>query len=856
MRRMAVARRAARTGDPIEAVVRRTRAGMALERGLRAFWPLGSLAAAAWAVIAFGAAEALPRSALIAGLCLSGLAALALGIYGLRRFRWPVLAEARARVDAGLPGRPLAALADRPALGADDPDARTVWAAHLARMRRLAAQARPVRPDLRLARDDPWALRLAALVALGAALLFARGDPIAGLGAVIAPSGAAAVASGPSFEAWAEPPAYTGRPTLYLPEVPPEPAVVVPQGTVVTVRVYGDADRFSLEQSVGAADAAGLAEAAEGIAVATFDVTQSGSIALSQGAAQLGVWSFVMQPDSPPEIDLAEPVGRAATGETQLSFAATDDYGVVAARAEITLDLDAVDRRHGLAVAPAPRPALAFDLPLPMARGTEDIAETLVEDFSKHPWAGLPVTLRLTAEDALGQDGVRDGLTATLPGRRFYNPVAAALVEQRRDLLWTPANAPRVVKVLRAVTHAPEGLFTSERAYLATRIAIRRLHAAAARPDNTAQVEDVAEMLWQAALLLEEGSLGDAAERLARAKERLKEALRSDASDEEIAQLMDELRQATRDYMEQLAQEAVRNGEQQQAEGSPPGQTMTQDQIQALMDRIQELSEQGRRAEAEALLEMLQQMLENMEMQLAEGGQGQPGEGQGGEGEQSMQDLGDALREQQGLADDSFQELQRQFRQGRGQEQGQGQSPGEGQAQGRQQGESGDQPGDAPGLAERQEALRQLTEDLQGALPGEAGEAAREAVRQAERDMGAAEGDLREGDTAGALDRQSDAIDNLREGMREMARDMREAETGSRNGEPGAEGEAFSDGRNDPLGRPLGAQGNVGANEQMVPGADAAARARGLLDEIRRRSGDLARPELELDYLRRLLERF
>ena len=29
-----------------------------------------------------------------------------------------------------------------------------------------------------------------------------------------------------------------------------------------------------------------------------------------------------------------------------------------------------------------------------------------------------------------------------------------------------------------------------------------------------------------------------------------------------------------------------------------------------------------------------------------------------------------------------------------------------------------------------------------------------------------------------------------------------------------------------------------------------------LLDEIRRRSGDLGRPEIELDYLRRLLDRF
>jgi uncharacterized protein (TIGR02302 family) len=663
---MAGSRKAGKRRDPVEAVVRRTRAGMALERALRAFWPLATLAASVWAALAFGAAEALPRTALLVLLGLACLGALALAVLGARRFRWPPLAEAAARVDAGLPGRPLAALADRPALGREDEGVQAVWAAHVARMRRLARAARPVKPDLRLQRHDPWALRLMALVALAAALVFARGDAAGDLADALAPMGGPAVAAGPSFEAWVEPPAYTGRPTLYLPEVPPEPAVVVPQGSVVTVRAYGEADRFTLSQSVSAAPDATLAGAAEGIAVARFDVTRSGSVALSEGIRELGAWSFVMQPDAPPSIDLAAPLGRAATGETELAYVAADDHGVTAARAEVTLDLAAVDRRFGLAPDPAPRPALVVDLPLPMSRGTEEVAETLVEDFSKHPWAGLPVTLRLSAEDALDQTGLREGVTAVLPGRRFFNPVAAALIEQRRDLLWTPGNGPRVVQVLRAVTHRPEGLFTSHRAYLATRIAIRRLLAANDLPDPAKQIEEVAEILWNAALLMEEGSLGDAAERLARAKERLQEALRSDASDEEIAQLMDELRQATRDYMEQLAQEAIQNGEQRQAEAPPPGETMSQDEIQALMDRIQELSEQGRRAEAEELLEMLQQMLENMEMQLAEG-QGQ-GEGQGG---QSMQDLGDALREQQGLADESFQELQRQFRDGRSGQQGQ-----------------------------------------------------------------------------------------------------------------------------------------------------------------------------------------
>ena len=289
---------------------------------------------------------------------------------------------------------------------------------------------------------------------------------------------------------------------------------------------------------------------------------------------------------------------------------------------------------------------------------------------------------------------------------------------------------------------------------------------------------------------IEDGSLGDAAARLAKAKERLQQALREGASDEEIARLMDELRQATRDYMEQMARDAQRNGEMQQAE-IPPDQTMTQDQIQELMDRIQELSEQGRKAEAEALLEMLQQMLDNMQMMM---GQSQGGPGENGQGQQSMQGLADALREQQGLADDSFQQLQREFQRGRSGQPGEGEGEGdeEGQAQGGGQGDES--------LAERQEALRRLTEELQRGLPGAAGEAAREALREAERNMGEAREGLEQGDTAGALDRQAEAIDNLREGMRQMGEDLRQAE-GTGEGEQGqVDGASTAENGRDPLG--------------------------------------------------------
>lgn len=848
------------TADPphsraVARAVRRTRRAMVAERTLRCFWPLAALLAVVWSALAFGLAERLAPRELAVLLALSAAGAGVLAWRGVAAFRWPHLADARARVDATLPGRPLAGLADRPAANADDPGARMVWAAHRRRLERAAAAARPVAADLRLAARDPLALRLAALVVLLSALVFARGEGAVTAVQGLVGGGAAPVAQGPSYEGWVEPPDYTGRPSVYLPEVAAGVPLSLPVGSRVTLRVYGTPDQFRLSEAVSAQGGTRIDATDAGVGTASFELAHDGGVTLERSGHPLAAWTFVAEPDLPPVIALDGAIEAGPAGETRLPFVAQDDHGIASARAEISLDPDRADRRYGLAIPPEPRPALTVDLPLPMTGAGRDVHEIMVEDFATHPFAGLPVTIRLTATDGRGQVGAAAPIAAVLPGRRFYDPVAAALVEQRRDLLWSTGNARRVVEVLRAVTWRADLEFGSARAYLVVRTALRRLAEATEQGTVAAVRDDVAGALWMAALLLEEGGLGDAAQRLAQAKERLQEALRSGADDQEIARLMDELRQATRDYMEQMAREAIERGESQQAEAPPSGQTMTPDQIQQLMDRVQELSEQGRKAEAEALLEMLQQMLENMEIQMTQGqpGQGQQGQGQGqqGQGQQAMRGLSDTLREQQGLADESFQQLQREFRES---QQDGGGDQGQGQGQG-QQGRAPDGP--APGrdeLARRQEALRELLEDLRKGLPGAGGEGTEQALREAERNMGEASRGLEQGDTSGALDRQSEAIDRLREGIRALGDEMRQAE-GQGAPQPG-DGESASPRDTDPLGRPLGARGGIGSGDEMLPGADARARARQLLDEIRRRSGEMGRPEIELDYLRRLLDQF
>lgn len=392
---------------------------------------------------------------------------------------------------------------------------------------------------------------------------------------------------------------------------------------------------------------------------------------------------------------------------------------------------------------------------------------------------------------------------------------------------------------------------------------LRDLDTAAASGLAAGPRDEMAEALWEIALLVEEGDLASALERLRRAQDRLDQAIKNGADKSEIDRLMSDLRDALDDYMRQLAEEAQKAPDQQMSENMQ-GMQMSADQLQQMLDKLQQLMEEGRMAEAAELMEALRNLMENMQVAQGEGGQGGPGQ-------QAMQDLADALREQQGLSDESFQELQDQFN---GQ-QGQGQQPGQ-QGQGQQPGQPGQgqpgqgQPGTGQGgqlpdnrsLAERQQDLRDRLDGLSQGLPGEgseAGDAGRQELDRAGRAMEEAEEALRNEDFAGALDRQAEALEALREGMRNLGEAMAQ-EQGQQPGDGTSEGEAFGradpNSQRDPLGRSTGEMGRIGSDRNMLQGDDVYRRAQELLDEIRRRSGDQARPDTELEYLRRLLDRF
>ena len=141
-------------------------------------------------------------------------------------------------------------------------------------------------------------------------------------------------------------------------------------------------------------------------------------------------------------------------------------------------------------------------------------------------------------------------------------------------------------------------------------------------------------------------------------------------------------------------------------------------------------------------------------------------------------------------------------------------------------------------------------------MPGQQGNELDQFGRAGEA-MGDAEGALGDGNADGAVDGQGRALEALRRGAQNLAQMMQQQMgLGPGPGQPGRQGQARAGQETDPLGRPL--RGREYGDDQTlkVPGEIDVQRARRILEELRRRLGEATRPQLELEYIERLLKDF
>jgi uncharacterized protein (TIGR02302 family) len=824
-------------------------AAEAAERAWHALWPAAGVVGLFLALGLIGALDALGgwvHAALLAAFA----AALAAALWrGARRLSLPDRDTARRRLerDSALAHRPLSGLLDRQAAGTVDRESRALWRLHKARLRAAAGELR-VRLPASPAADDPMALRGLVALLLAVGVVAAGGDWADRLGRAVSPQIAgAAAAPPPALDLFVTPPDYTGLPPIYLQaqaspggeaagaggtagaEAGPD-RLTLPAGSALAGRVTGGDGAPVLRLGE-------LSRPFEPIAGSSYElettIRRGHRLAVEQDGEVLGAWPMTVRPDAPPAAAFAEDPSATERWVLRLAYAVADDYGVEA--------LTATVRLRDQPVGAMDREPIRLELSLP-GRAPADAEGTAFFDLTAHTWAGLPVRIQLTARDAAGQTGSSEALGFVLPERDFSHPVAQAVIDQRRTLIRQPDYALEVAESLETLSLRPDRYREDLVVFLALRSAARRLRLA--EGEGVDHVEPVQRLLWDTALRIEDGELSLAARDLREAQQALMEALESDASDEEIRRLMDELREAMDRYLaamqQQMLDQLARGGEIPQLPFDPEATVLDRDMLAEMLDRMQSLAETGARDAARQMLSELQRMTEG----LQSGAMGPPPDAMN-QAMELMEDLQALIEAQQRLLDRTF----RESREGRqpGQ-QGQRQEGQQGEGQPGLQGQPG-----GPSGAETQAALRRGlgeimrdADEMLGSIPQNLG--------RGERAMSRAEGALERGNPGAAVPSQTEALEALRQGMQDMA-DQIMQQMAERYGPgmglmpmPGGAGR-------DPLGRPRGRTG-FSTDDVEIPSEADTGRARRILDELRRRLNQRDRPSDERDYFERLLRQF
>lgn len=820
------------------------RAGLAWEAFWPRFWPTLGVAGLFLALALLDLLPLLP--AWLHALVLAGfLAALLRALWHAgKALHLPRREAARRRLeqDSAMAHRPLAALDDRMATNPRDSAGVALWQAHRRRLLADAARLKLKLPRPGLAKTDPIALRLAVLLLLLVALVSGHGDWRPRLEAAVVPRFAALVPGPPArLDAWINPPAYTALPPLFLAsDKTANAAIRIPVGSTLLAQVQGSGGAPSLRAGAEQADFAAVTPGVykitheltgQAFAAPAPEATAGNSLAILQDGRTLAQWAVEILPDNPPTVEFISPPSRTDRAVLRLEYGATDDYGLT----EIAAVIHRIDRPEA-----AP---LKVGLLLP-AEALREAESASFHDLTPHPWAGLAVTIRLIATDALGQTGESDEVRSLLPERIFNHPVARALVELRKQLTLAPDQRMPVIRSLNALGQQPEHFFYDLVAGLAIRMAERRL--LYDRSDEA--IGEVQSLMWDTALRIEDGEVAIAERDLREIQEALMRALAEGASEEEINRLIDQLREAMDRYLEALAEQL----QEQMAQGAepqpmPPGaQSVQSDELRQMLERARELAQGGARDAARELLAQLQDMLENLQANPL----GQMGQGEGENPWEMMRDMEELMRQQQELLDRSYERAQ----QGQQRPPGEQGSQGEGQGEARMQGEGGRPNANQKDASQQEEVRRRLGEmmrrlgEMLGDIPRPLGRA-----EQAMRDARDALGQERPFE---AIDPQSRALDQLQQGMQSMADQFMERMGQSQqqrgSGQVGME-PGFS---RDPLGRRTGENGLEALEGVELPSQMELRRAREILNELRRRRGEPARPPLELDYIDRLLRQF
>ncbi len=731
-------------------------------------------------------------------------------LFFLIRFRFPTMREVDHRLEHvnDLKHQPLNIQTDHVCSENEEDFSAIVWREHQRRMAKQLVHLKTGFISLNSAAYDPSALRALCVLLFVCAFSFSFGSR----GGRLADAFDFRPVVDEKFmriDAWVTPPAYTGMAPIYLTK-DEKTQLEVPKGSDVVVRVVNGAGVTVKAKTLEDGQKVSFSEKNEKTAfndpIVHFETHLEHSMDLFVSSRRKKQqWHLQMIKDAFPTIDWLEKPGRILTGSLELRYELDDDYGVRNAFVEIE---PLFQNKNASSLYKAP------EIKLLLPRGGKGKMRT-VHDVSAHPWAGSQVKITLVAEDGAGQKGRSKTFVMILPQRIFSNPVARSVSELRRLLALDVSARERVLDMLSALLVRPEKGLQNTAHFLVLQSAWTRLSLAQTEED----LRDVVDYLWQIALGIEGNKLESVQKNLKQAQAALRDALRYGAPAAEIERLMADLRQAMDAYIQALAEKAPDSQVSKNSKSSK-SPNLSEDTLQEKLNRIEEMAKMGSSLAAEQLLAEVEQTLDHLHVQKSNQNEGE--KSQSAQMKEKMDQLGDLMRRQQEILNETHQlEM--------------GQKRGENVPE--KQKES---------LKKRQAELQSELSTLEKELSKQGFETG-DALKRAEEKMNSAEDALDHGNHQASIQNQSDALESLRQGAQNVLKKMRETlkETGN--------DQNADSGPKDPLGRPLSSKTDEGQEGEALPQESDQMRTRQILDEIRKRLGKEHIPEVEKNYLERLL---
>jgi len=813
-----------------------------IEYAVRRLWPAAAILAAAAGLALLGVVpEGVLWPVVFLAATVAAVILLPVRVRGVPRKPDASQAERRLERDSGHAHRPFAVLHDTPALS--DPGQAALWEIHRARANAALARLRLSAPFVSLSGQDPYALRVLAMLLLAAGVVAAGPRAPTRLLAAFLPSVGGGAAVAPVLQAWVEPPAYTGLAPIFLPASGGH--VTIPAGSKLNVSLTGG--RFS-PHLTGPAGRIKFNTLGDESWQATAILGRSGPVEISRLFRTVVQWDLDVLRNDPPAVRFPQPPGRAAKSlETKIPWQAGQRWGVASLTATLR---------------PAGHPNLPpITLPIPLPGTPKDAHGALLTDLSPNPYAGVEMEARLSARDVSGQTGESDPARFTLPARPFKNLLARAIADLRRRLALHEETPDDAAEDIDSLSQTP-GAFAGHAGVYLNTVTIADL----LREKNQGDVISEAQRrMWILALALDgalpemsQQALDDAMDALKRA---MQENRQGKMSAGDLAKQIDKLRQALQQRLNDMARQAMRDGKLPKFD--PSTQHFAAPSIDRMIQAMEKAAREGRTADAEQRMQQLEEMLQKLgKAKILSPQEAREAEKAQKEAHKQSGAVQDMVQREAGLMDraearaprpapspflQSFQGLLAPPPPDADQMEAQEESRGQD--------------------ATTQRALRQAVEALKGALRDGGGQVPKP-LDDATRDMQAATDALTQGQEPDAHSAEARAIDDLRKGGQQMQRQREENAQmavipGAR--DPGEQGEdeglggEDSDGQHDPLGRPLkqGVGGKAADDNSVhVPDEREQLRSREIQEELRRRGADRERRREELDYIDRLLKPF